>query len=69
MRITSLEIFRIMVPFKRKYIHTEAHRKESENIVVRIQSDDAICGIGETIPREYLTAETPTSIVASLTGT
>lgn len=68
MRITHLEIFRIKVPFKRKYVHAEANRKEGENIVVLVRSGDAISGIGETITREYLTGETPVSVMDSLAG-
>jgi muconate cycloisomerase len=68
MRITQLEAFRIRIPFKRKYVHAEAGREEGENVVVRIRSDGSMTGIGETIPREYLTGETPASVMDSLSG-
>ncbi|UCD56829.1 MAG: dipeptide epimerase [Candidatus Hydrogenedentota bacterium] len=69
MRITQFEAFRIKIPFKRKYVHAEAGREECENVVVRIRSDGAMTGIGETIPREYLTGETPPVVLDSLSGT
>jgi L-alanine-DL-glutamate epimerase-like enolase superfamily enzyme len=63
MRITRLEAFRIKIPFKRKYVHAEAEREEGENVIVRVTSDGSITGVGETIPREYLTGETPASVM------
>jgi len=69
MRIVKFEIFRIKIPFKRKYVHAEADRETGENIVVRIRSDTALTGIGETIPREYLTGETTTSVMDVLSNT
>jgi L-alanine-DL-glutamate epimerase-like enolase superfamily enzyme len=69
MRIIQLEAFRIRVPFKRKYVHAEAERRESENILVRVRSENSMTGIGETIPREYLTEETPSSVMDTLFGT
>lgn len=66
MRIIRFEAFRIRVPFKRKYVHAEADREEGENVIVRLTSDGAITGVGETIPREYLTGETPASVMDSL---
>ena len=67
MRIVQFEAFRIRIPFKRKYVHAEAGREEGENVVVRVRSDGSMTGIGETIPRGYLTGETPASVMESLT--
>jgi len=69
MRITRFEAFRIKIPFKLKYVHAEAGREEGENVVVRVCSDGTMTGIGETIPREYLTGETPASVMDSLMDT
>jgi muconate cycloisomerase len=69
MRITRLEAFRIKIPFKRKYVHAEAEREEGENVIVRVISDGSITGVGETIPREYLTGETPASVMDLLLDT
>jgi muconate cycloisomerase len=69
MRIVRLEAFRIKIPFKRKYVHAEAEREEGENVIVRLTSDGSITGVGETIPREYLTGETPSSVMDLLLDT
>ncbi|MBI5118871.1 hypothetical protein HZA56_20575 [Candidatus Poribacteria bacterium] len=69
MQITRIEIFTIGIPFKRKYVHAEARRDAAENIVVQIHSDTGETGIGETIPREYLTGETPGLVVEAICGT
>lgn len=63
MRIIRLEAFRIRIPFKRRYVHAESAREEGENVIVRVTSDASITGVGETIPREYLTGETPDSVM------
>ncbi len=69
MRIIRFEAFRIKVPFKRKYVHAEAEREEGENVILRLTSDGSITGVGETIPREYLTGETPASVMEALLNT
>jgi len=69
MRIVRFEAFRIKIPFKRKYVHAEAEHEQAENIIVRLRSDGAITGIGETIPRKYLTGETPASVMDTLLHT
>jgi muconate cycloisomerase len=69
MQIVHFEAFRIRVPFKRKYVHAEADREMGENIIVRVRSENSMTGIGETIPREYLTGETPASVMTTLRGT
>jgi muconate cycloisomerase len=69
MRIIRFEAFRIKVPFKRKYVHAEAARGEGENVIVRLTSDGSITGVGETITREYLTGETPASVMEALHNT
>lgn len=69
MRIVQFNAYRIRIPFKRKYIHAEASREETENIVVRLRSDNLMTGIGETITRTYLTGETPASVMHELLHT
>jgi len=50
-------------------VHAEAGREEAENIIVRIRSDNALSGAGETIPRAYLTGETLSSVMDTLKTT
>ena len=69
MRVDRFEIFRIRIPFKRKYVHAEAARDAGENIIVRVRSEAAMTGVGETIARSYLTGETSTSVMDTLSGT
>lgn len=69
MRIVKFEIFTIKIPFKRRYVHAEADRETGENIIVRIRSDTALTGIGEAIPREYLTGETVASVMDAVSDT
>jgi muconate cycloisomerase len=69
MRIVRFDTYRIKIPFKRKYVHAEAGREEAENIIVRILSDDSMTGVGEAVPRVYLTGETPASVMDALNHT
>lgn len=69
MRIVRFEAFRIKIPFKRKYVHAEAEHAAVESVIVRLTSDGSITGVGETIPREYLTGENSASVMDALMGT
>ncbi len=69
MRIVRFEAFRIKIPFRRKYVHAEAEREQGENVIVRLRSDGAVTGVGETIAREYLTGESTDSVMDSLLDT
>lgn len=57
MKITNLRVYRLEIPFSLAISHNLAERKESEAILVVVESDNGFTGVGEGTPRSYVTAE------------
>lgn len=57
MKIKSIEVFCLRLPFRVSFGHHLATRKHSDNVVVRVCLEDGSEGWGESIPREYVTGE------------
>ena len=68
MKIESLTAYRIKIPFRITFRHSRAERSFTENIIVRIVLDDGVVGWGECVPRQYVTGETPESVMSSYRG-
>jgi muconate cycloisomerase len=64
-KIEKIEIYHINVPFKERFTHSTKSRKSSENIILKIYSKNNV-GYGESIPREYVTGETPKLVIKTL---
>jgi len=58
MKIISLKIYQLSIPFSLAISHNLAKRQESEAILVVAESDDGFIGLGEGTPRHYVTNET-----------
>ncbi len=56
-RFKSIEIRKVEIPFRLKYTHALASRKEGSSIIVKVVTECGKVGYGETIPRSYLTGE------------
>jgi len=63
MKFADIEIFHIRIPFKRSYKHSLAEHRASDTVLVKVTTDSGKVGWGETIPRQYLTGETPASVI------
>lgn len=57
MKITAIDTFKVLLPFRFSFKHSLADRAESENLIVRVQTDSGITGYGEAVPRDYVTGE------------
>lgn len=57
------------MPFTLRVTHSLAARTFSDNVVLRIVSDDGTVGCGECVPRSYVTGETVESVIADLERT
>jgi L-alanine-DL-glutamate epimerase-like enolase superfamily enzyme len=55
------------MPMKRPFAHARATRKIAESVVVRLRWDGEE-GLGECVPRRYVTGETPNSVFEALTA-
>jgi L-alanine-DL-glutamate epimerase-like enolase superfamily enzyme len=66
MRIRSLEVFEVRIPFRVTFQHALASRSEGHGIIVRATADDGAVGHGECVPRSYVTEESVDSVLYSL---
>ena len=62
---TQLDVYRTTIPM-RTFEHAAASRDRAEAVVVRMEFSDGRVGWGETLPREYVTRETPDTAVRDL---
>ncbi|MBN2583186.1 MAG: hypothetical protein JXL80_08960 [Planctomycetes bacterium] len=57
-RPVELRLFRYRLPMRQKFEHATAARDSNEGLLVRMRLDDGSEGLGEGIPRPYVTGET-----------
>lgn len=65
MILDKIEILELELNLKKKFKHSLYKRKKSSSIIVRIYSQDNF-GIGESIPREYVTGENAQTVIQTL---
>lgn len=65
MKIKKIEIRILKIPFKVEFNHFLKSRDSTENIILKITSENYF-GLGEAIPREYVTGETLEKIINTL---
>jgi len=58
MRIESLSLFRVSLPFRFAFRHHSAERSRTDNLVLQLRLENGAEGVGEGIPRDYVTGET-----------
>jgi len=63
MRISSVIAYRIHIPFKAVFAHTLQSRRATEAVILIVKSDAGHIGVGEILPRPYLTGETIDSVL------
>jgi len=64
MKIKSLRAFQLHLPFRFSFTHAHLRRTSSQNIIVETTLDSGIKGYGESLPRDYVTGETPEKVLA-----
>jgi muconate cycloisomerase len=67
-RIQSVEAIPLDIGFKETFRFGTVDRKQSQNVVVRLTTDDGHIGYGEACPVPAFTAETQASIVDQIDG-
>lgn len=58
-----IEAIEVTFPFRFSFGHALASRVSSNNVLVRVETSNGAVGFGEAVPREYVTGETPASVV------
>ena len=56
-RIKTLTLSRLQIPFRTAFKHAAAERAATEAVVAKVESRQQICGYGEGCPRTYVTGE------------
>ncbi len=64
MKLTSLTLKRIEIPFRVSFSHASAERSETESVWVEARSETGEVGFGEGCPRSYVTGEDLESVRA-----
>src|SRR5262249_29972053 len=68
-RVTQLSAFSVRIPLKRPIRHASHSREDTDNLIVRARLEDGTEGVGEGVPRDYVTGETIDSAIAVLRDT
>ena len=56
-RIVGVELYEVDLPFRHAFRHAAAERSRSESLFLRCLTDGGQIGVGETLPRPYVTGE------------
>ncbi len=62
-RVRNLKLYRYRLPMKQTFKHAAASRSVNEGILVQIELADGARGLGEGLPRPYVTGETMNSAI------
>lgn len=66
MRIRSITLYHLELPFAQAFGHSAKHRTVSETLIARVESDQGVVGFGEGAPRLYVTGETLDGAMTSI---
>ncbi len=66
MDIASIEICEVRIPFRFRYGHASAQHGGVESIICIARDNAGREGLGEAVPRTYVTGETPASVMTVL---
>jgi L-alanine-DL-glutamate epimerase-like enolase superfamily enzyme len=63
MQIEAVELHLLRIPFKQAFGHAITQRTAAETVIVLVRSAAGTVGVGEIVPRSYLTGETIDSVL------
>lgn len=66
MRRRRVTVASAPIPFRAVFKHAAASRRIAQNVIVVIEDEDGVTGLGEGCPRPYVTGETPETVRAFL---
>lgn len=70
-KVSSIHVFTVSLPFRFAFKHSLASRTSSQNVIVRLTLENTVTGatytgLGESVPRDYVTGETVETAVAEI---
>lgn len=63
MKINSINLSKLEIPFKTSFKHAAAERQVTETVIAKVIDSNNLCGYGEGCPRLYVTGETIDSCI------
>jgi len=66
MGIQSIEVYPVVLHYREPFRIALGTEVESQNVVVKIHTDDGVVGVGEASPFEKVTHETPKTVMQAL---
>ena len=66
MKITSIIANQVRIPFRRPVKHASHTRTDTDSVVIQCVLEDGTFGLGEGLPRDYVTGETIESSMGAL---
>lgn len=70
LRIADIQVSTVLLPFRFAFKHSLASRSFSTNVIVRVRLESSsgatVFGLGESVPREYVTGETCQTAVEAI---
>lgn len=72
-KITDIKVSTVLLPFRFAFKHSLASRSFSTNVIVKVKMEDTATGatafgLGESVPRDYVTGETCQTAIAEIKG-
>jgi L-alanine-DL-glutamate epimerase-like enolase superfamily enzyme len=58
MRVAELLAYHVRIPLRKPFTHASHTRTSTDNVIIRCTLEDGTIGLGEGVPREYVTGET-----------
>lgn len=63
MRISRIELYQYLKPFEIQFHSAHLKRNSPESIIIKITFDNGLYGMGEAVPRNYVTGEDCSSVI------
>lgn len=65
-QIQCVRLYPLAIPLKRVFSHAAAERRTADPFIVAVELRSGLTGYGETLPRTYVTGETPASVIDAI---
>ena len=67
MKISNINCYKVNIPFRKPFEVWRGVAKTKKHVIVEVQTDDGITGVGEASPFLYYAPETQEDVIATLT--
>lgn len=67
MKIERIDAIPYAIPYERPLKFASGEVTTAEHVLIRVHTDDGICGVADTPPRAYTYGETQDSIISVVT--